>query len=305
MNKMYVLGALFVVILMGITWQMAGGNIGENDYMGLLAVAGAGAIALISVVVVIKYVRQMQTDTATGELASDSWDGIGEYKNELPFGWAIIFFGLTIWAIWYFLVGYPVNAYSQIGEYNEEVNTHNASFSEKYAKLNDEQKHEMGNNLFSVQCAPCHGSNAKGLGGKAANLTNRISAESVRHVITNGANNFEGTYYGMPAADGLYGMTSGRQINAEEIDTIVEYVSGGFAAGHAGEAVFADYCASCHGDGTGIEGVGPNIKSFDNGMVATVLKHGKKGTIGGMPAFTNLSADQVDAVSIFVSNISK
>ena len=31
----------------------------------------------------------MQTDKADGKLVDENWDGIGEYQNELPNGWAV------------------------------------------------------------------------------------------------------------------------------------------------------------------------------------------------------------------------
>jgi cytochrome c oxidase cbb3-type subunit 3 len=36
-----------------------------------------------------------------------------------------------------------------------------------------------------------------------------------------------------------------------------------------------------------------------------MLSHGKKGAIGVMPAFTNLNATQVKAVSTYITDISK
>jgi len=91
------------------------------DDMTAITMGGAIAIATITAAVAVKYINQIKTDTASGELADENWDGIGEYKNELPSGWAYSFLALFIWSMWYGLIGYPVNAYSQIGEYNEEV----------------------------------------------------------------------------------------------------------------------------------------------------------------------------------------
>ena len=85
-----------------------------NDNVNLLALIGAAAIIVISVFVVGKYIKQIKTDESTGELVDENWDGIGEYKNPLPIGWSISFLGVIIWALWYFLVGYPLNGYSQI-----------------------------------------------------------------------------------------------------------------------------------------------------------------------------------------------
>ena len=123
MNKTVLAAIIVVIAMLGFTYVAvgsAGGMGGEGDWVNKLAVLGAVVLVTITAFVVTKYVRQMQNDTASGKLADENWDGIGEYKNELPFGWAIIFLGAIIWAIWYYHAGYPVNAYSQIGEYNEE-----------------------------------------------------------------------------------------------------------------------------------------------------------------------------------------
>ncbi|UFS62708.1 c-type cytochrome [Sulfurimonas sp. HSL-3221] len=305
MNKLYILGALFIVILLGITWQMAGGILGGKDYMGALALLGAAATAIIAVVVVTKYVRQMQMDTASGELAEENWDGIGEYKNELPFGWAIIFAGLVIWAVWYFVAGYPVNAYSQIGEYNEEVATHDAEFNAKYADMDADTKVEMGNSVFIVQCAPCHGLAADGIDGKAANLNQRLEVTTVKYVIENGSNNqLLGTEMPMPDRNGLFNANTGALITDAEIDTVSKYVANGMKG--AGADIFAGTCAACHGaDGMGQPYVAPSVAAFTPELVVNVLNHGKKGAIGAMPAFANLTDIQKEALGAYVTSLSK
>ena len=53
-----------------------------------------------------------------------------------------------------------------------------------------------------------------------------------------------------------------------------------------GAELYADNCSSCHGEnGEGIPFVGPNIKTYSDDLVLTVLKDGKKGIIGAMPDF--------------------
>ena len=305
MNKLYILGALFIVILLGITWQMAGGILGGKDYMGGLALLGAAAIAIIATVVVIKYVRQMQNDTATGELAEENWDGIGEYKNELPFGWAIIFMGLIVWAIWYFVAGYPVNAYSQIGEYNQEVATHDAEFNAQYANMDAETKVEMGKSIFIVQCAPCHGLTADGIDGKAANLNHRISAKSVKYVVEHGSNNMlMGTDMPMPDRNGLFNANTNALLTDAEIQTVAEFVANGMKG--PGNDIFQGTCAACHGpDGKGQPFVAPDIATFTPELIVNVLNHGKKGAIGVMPAFKNLTEIQKEALGAYVTSLSK
>ena len=211
MNKLYLWGIIITVAMLGFTYISVGMSEGglNGDIVNKLAIAGAVALVIITVFVVIKYVRQMQTDTATGELAEENWDGIGEYTNEIPKGWAITFLLTMVWGMWYFLVGYPVNAYSQIGEYNEDTAVHNAKFEAQYANITGDRLVEMGESVFLAECKVCHGINADGIDGKAADLNARISTESVKHVVLNGSNNkLLGFEMPMPDRNGLFNMNT-------------------------------------------------------------------------------------------------
>ena len=292
MNKLLLFGIVFTVLLLAGTWMAAGSEMGE-DVVNQLAMLGAVATAVIAIFVSLKYIRQMQTDTASGELAEENWDGIGEYKNELPFGWAVIFLGLNVWAIWYFLMGYPVAAYSQIGEYNEDTAAHNKKFMQKYANLSPSELVEMGQSVFVVECAPCHGLKADGIDGKAEDLTKRSMSKSyVKHVIENGSNQLG--YAGpMPA-----GMAFG-----PDVDAIAAYVAGGLKGEQP--AAFAT-CAGCHGaNGEGMAMVGPSLKGYNADLVNTLLSNGsKKGEIGMMPAFKDkLNAKQKEAVAAYIADL--
>jgi cytochrome c oxidase cbb3-type subunit 3 len=309
MNKTVLAAIIVVIAMLGFTYLAvgsAGGMGGEHDWVNKLAVLGAVVLVIVTAFVVTKYVRQMQYDRASGKLADENWDGIGEYKNELPFGWAVIFLGLTIWAIWYLLAGYPVNAYSQIGEYNEAVAEHDAKFEEQYKNMDESTLKEMGGSIFIVQCAPCHGLQADGIDGKAANLHHRIAEKSVKHVIMNGGNNnILGTGVPMPDRNGLMNANTGALITDAEIDAVAKYVAGGLK-GTEGADVFAGTCAACHGpDGKGMDMVAPSIAVFNPTLVANILSHGKKGAIGTMPAFNNLTEVQVKALGAYVTDLSK
>lgn len=309
MNKTVLAAIIVVIAMLGFTYVavgMAGGMGGEGDWVNKLAVLGAVVLVIVTSFVVTKYVRQMQNDRASGKLADENWDGIGEYKNELPFGWAVIFLGLNIWAIWYFLAGYPVGAYSQIGEYNEEVAAHDVKFEAEHANMDEETLKEMGASIFIVQCAPCHGLQADGMNGKAADLHVRLSEQSVKHAIVNGANNnLLGTSMPMPDRNGLMNSNTNALITDAEIDAVSKYVAGGMK-GTEGADVFAGTCAACHGpDGKGMDMVAPNIAEMTPAMVDMVLRHGKKGAIGAMPAFNNLTEAQHKALDAYVASLSQ
>ncbi len=305
MNKLMLWGVIVTVVMLAATWMAVGGSKGGmgEDIINQLAVAGAVALVIITVFVVIKYVRQMQNDTASGELADENWDGIGEYKNELPMGWAVLFLLTIVWGMWYFIAGYPVNAYSQIGEYNEEVTAHNTKFAKQHANMDEDTLIAMGESVFIVQCAQCHGLSADGIEGKAADLNRRIEAISVIHAIENGSNNL-GYAAPMPDRNGLFNMNTNALITDAEIVAVSKYLHNGMKG--AGADVFAGACAACHGpDGKGMAYVAPAIHAFDIELVAAVLKHGKKAAIGGMPAFDILNEQQIKAVGAYVTSLSK
>ena len=132
MKSMVIGGIILIIALMAGTYFVAGDAFNTDDYINTLTFLGAAAILTISTFVVLKYINQMKNDTASGELADENWDGIGEYKNPVPTGWAIIYVGAIIWMFWYFTMGYPINGFSQIGQWNEETNEYNAKFQQKW-----------------------------------------------------------------------------------------------------------------------------------------------------------------------------
>ena len=307
MNKLYLWGVIIAAIMLGATYYtvvLTKGGL-NGDIVNMLAVTGAVALVIITLFVVIKYVRQMQTDTADGQLADEQWDGIGEYLNELPMGWALAFLGTMVWGMWYFTLGYPVNAYSQIGEYNEDVAVHNTKFNAEYASITGDRLVEMGESVFLAECKVCHGIAADGIDGKAANLNVRLEAKTVKNVILNGSNNhLLGSEMPMPDRNGLFNATTGALITDAEIDTVSAFVANGMSG--AGADVFAGTCVSCHGeDGKGMEYVAPSIADFSPALVTNVLNHGKKGVIGKMPAFDRLNAKQKEAVGAYITSLSK
>ena len=308
MNKIYLWGFIVTAAMLGFTYMTIMGTKGglNDDIVNTLTVVAAAALVLITVFVVIKYVRQMQVDTASGELADEKWDDIGEYLNPIPTGWGILFLLTMVWAAWYFLVGYPVNGYSQIGEYNEDVAAHNAKFETKYASITGDRLIDMGESVYLAECKVCHGLSADGIDGTAANLNVRLEAKVVKHAIVNGANNkLMGSGVAMPDRYGIMNAnTEYSPITDKEIDLVSEYVANGMAG--PGADVFAGACATCHGeDGKGIAFVAPNIATYDQDLVVTVLNHGKKGVIGSMPAFDRLNTKQKEAVGAYITSLSK
>ena len=280
-------------------------NLGDD--VNLLALVGAVAIVALTAFVAGKYVRQMKIAKEGGELSEHSWDGIGEYKNPLPLGWSVVYVLVIVWALWYMLAGYPLNSYSQIGEYNEEVAAANAKFEKRFANVDAKTLHAMGESLFLVQCSSCHGITGDGINGKAADLSKWGSEEGIFDTIINGSKGLEYPMGEMPA--GMADEEGAKAIAAyiaKEISGIKKTKNENLVA--SGKELFAA-CASCHGeDGKGMEGMSPDLSKYGTAsFVEDVLQRGKKGAIGAMPKFNDgrLNALQQKAVSEYVISLSK
>jgi cytochrome c oxidase cbb3-type subunit 3 len=276
-----------------------------SDNVNQLALLGAAAILILTIGVAAKYFKQIKEGKSEGVLKEENWDGIGEYKNNSPIGWSLAFIGTIIWGVWYWLVGYPLDAYSQIGEYNEEVKKHQERFESKWANPTKEDLLGMGESVYLVRCSPCHGIDATGIEGKAQDLTRRfINADQVLHVIENGS-------AGLGNPNGQLGYPLGMMppglLSGEDAKAVAEYVAGGFSGNDKGAELYQSTCASCHGpDGTGMNGMAPNLKEYDDTIITKVLEHGKKGMIGTMPSFHGmLTPVQQKAVATYIRSLSE
>ncbi len=295
MNALMIKALAFAAILMIATiWVVMSLDIDiVGDSVNAITMGGALAIAVITAAVSVKYINQMKTDTASGELAEESWDGIGEYKNELPSGWAYSFLAVFLWSMWYGFAGYPINTYSQIGEYNEEVLAYNTKFEVVHKDADNATLLEMGESIYLVQCSQCHGNAGDGLDGKAQDFTSRMSKEQVLEAINNGANTLGYPMGAMPA-----GMAKGADAEA-----IAVYVAGGMKGGQP--AAFGA-CSSCHGlDGKGNGGMSPSLVEYDATLMKYTIQNGKKGSMGKMPAFkTLITPVQEKALTVYIQSLS-
>jgi cytochrome c oxidase cbb3-type subunit 3 len=276
-----------------------------SDNVNQLALLGAAAILILTVGVSWKYFKQIKEGKSEGVLKEENWDGIGEYKNNSPIGWSLAFIGTIVWGVWYWFFGYPLNAYSQIGEYNEEVKAYQARFESKWANPTKEDLLGMGEGVYLVQCSPCHGIDATGIEGKAQDLTRRfISKEQVLDVINRGS-----AALGNPNGQLGYqlGMMPPGLLSGADAEAVAEYVANGFKGNDKGAELYQSTCASCHGpDGKGMNGMAPNLREYDDAIIAHVLDHGKQGMIGTMPSFHGrLTNVQVKAVATYIRSLSE
>lgn len=292
-----------------------------EDNVNLLSLIGAAVIILATFIVVARMFAQMKEKRGEAELAEHNWDGIGEYKNPMPIGWSIVFFLAVVWMLWYFLLGYPLNSYSQVGEYNKEVVAHNVKFQQKFNAMSKEDKAAMGMNLFLVQCSPCHGITGDGINGKAQNLGFWGTEEFIVDVVKKGSQGLgadaEGNTYLMPVMQNAADLG----LSDDDVKAVAAYVALKVSAIQKtanenlvgmGEVIYTETCVTCHGeDGTGLiggEAMAPDLTKYGSAEFGVdVLNRGKNGFIGSMPKFdTNILNDlQKEAVSEYVISLSR
>jgi len=288
------------------------GFLGKIDF-GSDLVALLGGLGFFVVVVATAYVtglymkKMKEKSTSDAPLAEENWDGIGEYENDVPTGWFVVYFILIVWTGWYWLVGYPLNAYSQIGEYNDEVRAHNSKFEAKYSNADHATLKAMGESIFLAQCAQCHGQTGDGMNGKAADFSKWGNEEGIMATIKNGAKGLGFPMGEMPA--GLVDEATAKKIATYVMAEVSTAKKAGDAAVVAeGKAAFAASCASCHGeDGKGMNGMAPDLSTYGTPkfIAETVLVKGKKGHIGNMPSFEKsglLNKTQFVAVATYINS---
>jgi len=139
-------------------------------------------------------------------------------------------------------------------------------------------------------CKSCHAiTTDKLLVGPTLN-TRTLSKEQVLDVINNGQNKLGYAMGEMPA-----GLATG-----EDAEEIAVYVAGGMKGDQP--ASFAA-CSSCHGeDGKGQYGTAPSLVDYDVQLLSNVLKNGKKGMMGTMPAFPYVSEEEVSAIAEYLQS---
>jgi cytochrome c oxidase cbb3-type subunit 3 len=213
------------------------------------------------------------------ETTGHEWDGIEEYNNPLPRWWLWVFYATIVWGIWY-SVAYPAwpmisgatsgymgwSTRENVAQEIAEAEAANAGINEQLASVElasiaDDPElatyaRSAGASVFKTWCAQCHGSGAAGAKGYP-NLQDDAwlwggTIEDIHYSIKHGIRNEEdpdARYSQMPAF--------GEILEAEQIDQVVNYVMSMSPSYEprdasmvaAGEQVYLDNCAVCHGEG--------------------------------------------------------
>jgi cytochrome c oxidase cbb3-type subunit 3 len=255
------------------------------------------------------------------ETTGHEWDGIKELNNPLPRWWLWTFYATIAWALGYviFYPAWPLLSsattgllnYSSRAELDSALAGARLEQSARLQLLAEKPLGEIigdedlvrfaragGEALFKVNCSQCHGTGAAGAPGYP-NLNDDEwiwggSVEQIYATIQHGSRwlSDANTHYNIMPSFGPDGLLS-----AAEIDTVGKYVAAlsgieGGEATQAGAQLFADNCASCHGDtGAGlVEMGGPSLTDAiwlyqDVGTLAGIRAQISRPRHGVMPAW--------------------
>ena len=288
------------------------------------------------------------TGVKEGESCGHEFDGIEELNNPLPKWWTYMFFATFIWSV-YYLAAYPgLGNWEGLGKWTSSnqgitsleeskkateqalANGENVQLDqefiaaderfgpifEAFAKqdietlVKDEKALEIGQRLFSQNCAQCHGSDARG-GQGFPNLTDNDwlyggTPDKIKETLLHGRVAAMPPWGDALGEQGIKEMTahvlslSGRTVNQKDAE--------------AGAAKFA-MCAACHGaDGKG--SVAHNLPFGAPNLTDNIWLYGGSkraveetlinGRAGVMPAWKDiLGEDKIHLLTAYVYSLSQ
>lgn len=267
------------------------------------------------------------------------WDGIKELNTPLPRWWVWTFYATIVWSIGYWIVypAWPLISSHTTGLFNYSTRADVGVELANLAKIRGEKMVKLaatplvdipkdpallalarasGKAAFGDNCAPCHGTGGTGSkgypnlnddewiwGGKLDQIE-----KTIQFGVRSGHAN---THEGAMLAFGKEGV-----LKPAEVATVASYVRSlaglPTAAGYdaaAGKKIFADNCASCHGDaGKGNPEVGaPNLTDkiwLYGSDDATVIDTIANGRAGVMPAWVGrLDPATIKALAVYVHSL--
>ena len=280
------------------------------------------------------------------ETTGHVWDeDLEEWNNPLPRWWVWTFYATLVWGLIY-TIAYPAwplvdratsgflgySSRAEVAADIDAVEQANASNMESLATIElaslsdnaDLQNFAVnaGAAIFRANCSQCHGAGAAGV--QASGYPNLLdddwlwggSIDEIAYTVSHGIRN-EQSY------DSRWSEMSafGEILEEEEIAQVVAYVrsisnqEADASLAAAGETVFLDNCASCHGDdGAGMRDLGaPNLTDaiwLYGGSEELLTETITYSRFGVMPAWneefrgaSGLSMAEVNAVAAYVHQL--
>jgi len=270
----------------------------------------------------ISWTMNMKTDDQVDDSTGHTWDGdLKEYNNPLPKWWLNTFY-LSIAFTVIYLILYPgfgnfsgVLGWSQLGQYESDVEATRQQYAEVYAAFDGVPLAELatnadalrlGRNTYMNNCASCHGSDGRGAksfpnltdnnwmwGGEPAQIQQTIS---------------QGRIGNMPALGAVVGEAGLEQVIsyllADADDTSADVTAGK-------QKYMTSGCIGCHGanaEGNVMLGA-PNLRDdywLHGSSRETIRDVVNNGRVNQMPAHQELiGEDRVKLVAAYVLSLSQ
>ncbi len=280
--------------------------------------------------------KKPPTDEISGiETTGHEWDGVRELNNPLPKWWLYVFYACIAWAFgmfvlypsipgihgyWHGILHYSTRVQAMAGA--AKMHEQHADAMTKIETLPIEQvaadpvlmatAQVAGHSAFANNCQPCHGANGTGRIGYPA-LGDDVwlwggKLTDIETTLTHGirATDADARQSMMPAfgTDGI--------LKPAQIEAVADYVGlwWGFtdatANTSAGQKVYAENCASCHGDkGQGLHDFGApplaakvHLYGADRAAVVAQVTHPRHGV---MPNWnTRLDRGTIRSLALYV-----
>ncbi|MCS6930612.1 MAG: cytochrome-c oxidase, cbb3-type subunit III [Acetobacteraceae bacterium] len=280
---------------------------------------------------------KIEKDSITGrETTGHEWDGIKELNTPLPKWWLWVFYATiafsVLWMILYPALPIPGatgltgwTARGALPAQLEAARAAQAPILSRIAELEpeaiaaDPQLRAVamagGRAAFATNCAGCHGAGGEGRPGGYPALGDDHwiwggSFEAIRFTIRHGIRNQEDAEARIGAPMQAY-LTTG-QLSRAQIQDLVQHIlsytgrATDRAGAERGAALYAEQCASCHGErGEGNRDLGApplNTRIFVyGGDAATLFASIAYGRAGVMPPWAGrLDAATINMLTVYV-----
>lgn len=282
-----------------------------------------------------------EVDDVTGVATTGhAWDGIRELNTPLPRWWLITWYISIVWAVvyWVAMPAWPLISentkgllgYSQRATVLKQVEDGKAFRAEKATALKDASLDDIKKNAnllefamasgkaaFGDNCAPCHGTGATGSKGYP-NLNDDDwiwggSLDAIQTTLKYGIR----SGHDEERTNDMAAYGKDEILEPAQIKAVAEYVYSlnGLAKDvntkllGDGKAIFAENCASCHGDkGEGMQDMGaPNLTDaiwLFGGKRADIISTIHNGRKGVMPAWDGrLDPVTIKSLAVYVHSL--